>query len=102
MGNIGRAWKGHLYGNRNDREPNHYSILSVIRIVFVTKFSVFRSPSKKIAHTIATAPVTEDKAKMISSGRPSRSYDNKVQSLGAREPRQAWGEGNQSDELVTQ
>lgn len=62
----------------------------------------FRSPSKKIAHTIATAPVTEDKGKLtIASGRPPRSYDNKVQSLGAREPRQAWGEGNPSDELVS-
>jgi len=79
---------------------NYCPILYVIRILFITKFSAFRSPSKKIAHTIA-APVTEDKGKMISSGRPSRSYDNKVQSLGAREPRQAWGEGNQSDELVT-
>lgn len=62
----------------------------------------FRSPSKKIAHTIATASVTEDKGKLtIAPGRPPRSYDNKVQSLGAREPRQAWGEGNPSDELVT-
>lgn len=33
-------------------------------------------------------------------GRPPRPYDNKVQSLGAREPRRAWGEGNPSDELV--
>ncbi|TGZ47375.1 Tyrosine-protein phosphatase non-receptor type 4 [Temnothorax longispinosus] len=58
-----------------------------------------RSPSKKIAHTIATAPVTEDKGKLtIPPGRPPRSYDNKVQSLGAREPRQAWGEGNPSDD----
>lgn len=37
----------------------------------------------------------------IPPGRPPRPYDNKVQSLGAREPRQAWGEGNPSDELVT-
>ncbi|KYM84287.1 Tyrosine-protein phosphatase non-receptor type 4 [Atta colombica] len=55
-----------------------------------------RSPSKKIAHTIAT--VTDDKGKLAIPGRPSRSYDNKVQSLGAREPRQAWGEGNPSDD----
>jgi len=65
------------------------------------KFLIFRSPSKKIAHTIATAPVTDDKGKLTIPGRPPRSYDNKVQSLGAREPRQAWGEGNPSDELVT-
>ncbi|KYN16803.1 Tyrosine-protein phosphatase non-receptor type 4 [Trachymyrmex cornetzi] len=53
-----------------------------------------RSPSKKIAHTIATASVTDEKGKLAIPGRPPRSYDNKVQSLGAREPRQAWGEGN--------
>ncbi|KYN35294.1 Tyrosine-protein phosphatase non-receptor type 4 [Trachymyrmex septentrionalis] len=57
-----------------------------------------RSPSKKIAHTIATASVTDDKGKLAIPGRPPRSYDNKVQSLGAREPRQAWGEGNPSDD----
>ncbi|XP_029166806.1 tyrosine-protein phosphatase non-receptor type 4 isoform X5 [Nylanderia fulva] len=59
----------------------------------------FRSPSKKIAHAITTAAITDDKGKLtIPPGRSSRSYDNKVQSLGAREPRQAWGEGNQSDD----
>ncbi|XP_029166807.1 tyrosine-protein phosphatase non-receptor type 4 isoform X6 [Nylanderia fulva] len=58
-----------------------------------------RSPSKKIAHAITTAAITDDKGKLtIPPGRSSRSYDNKVQSLGAREPRQAWGEGNQSDD----
>ncbi|KMQ96644.1 tyrosine-protein phosphatase non-receptor type 4 [Lasius niger] len=58
-----------------------------------------RSPSKKIAHAITTAALTDDKGKLtIPPGRSSRSYDNKVQSLGAREPRQAWGEGNPSDD----
>ncbi|XP_050463927.1 tyrosine-protein phosphatase non-receptor type 4 isoform X1 [Cataglyphis hispanica] len=58
-----------------------------------------RSPSKKIAHAITTGAVTDDKGKItIPPGRSSRSYDNKVQSLGAREPRQAWGEGNPSDD----
>lgn len=53
-----------------------------------------------MVHGVTTAPIIEDKGKVIiPPGRPPRPYDNKVQSLGAREPRQAWGEGNQSDEL---
>lgn len=73
---------------------------SEAQLILHTKLLIFRSPSKKLTHTIATAPVIEDKGK-VPPGRPPRPYDNKVQSLGAREPRQAWGEGNPSDELVT-
>lgn len=52
-------------------------------------------------HGITSGPLIEEKGKLtIPPGRPPRPYDNKVQSLGAREPRQAWGEGNPSDELV--
>lgn len=48
-----------------------------------------------------SAPILEEKSKSVpTSARPSRPYDNKVQSLGSREPRLAWGEGNQSDESV--
>ncbi|XP_031778840.1 tyrosine-protein phosphatase non-receptor type 4 isoform X2 [Nasonia vitripennis] len=57
-----------------------------------------RSPSKKLIHGILPVPISEEKGKLLPPGRPTRSYDNKVQSLGAREPRQAWGEGNQSDD----
>ena len=42
--------------------------------------------------------LSDEKGKI--SNKSSRPYDNKVQSLGSREPRQAWGEGNQSDEWV--
>lgn len=62
---------------------------------------LFRSPSKRLVHGVTSAPLIEEKGKLgIPPGRPPRPYDNKVQSLGAREPRQAWGEGNPSDELV--
>ncbi|XP_076243936.1 protein tyrosine phosphatase Meg isoform X4 [Calliopsis andreniformis] len=58
-----------------------------------------RSPSKRLVHGVTTAPMIEDKGKLaMPPGRPPRPYDNKVQSLGAREPRQAWGEGNPSDD----
>uniref|UniRef100_A0A0C9QHK5 protein-tyrosine-phosphatase n=1 Tax=Fopius arisanus TaxID=64838 RepID=A0A0C9QHK5_9HYME len=57
-----------------------------------------RSPSKRLVHGVQ-APVPEEKGKVaVAPGRPPRPYDNKVQSLGSREPRQAWGEGNPSDE----
>ena len=60
-----------------------------------------RSPSKRLVHGITQAPVIEEKGKTVQPpARPPRPYDNKVQSLGAREPRQAWGEGNPSDECV--
>ncbi|XP_058809813.1 tyrosine-protein phosphatase non-receptor type 4 isoform X2 [Phymastichus coffea] len=70
-----------------------------------------RSPSKKLIHGILPLPISdekkllhailpgsEDKGKILPPSRSNRSYDNKVQSLGSREPRQAWGEGNQSDD----
>ncbi|XP_015121801.1 tyrosine-protein phosphatase non-receptor type 4 isoform X2 [Diachasma alloeum] len=57
-----------------------------------------RSPSKRLMHGVQ-APIVEEKGKIaIAPARPPRPYDNKVQSLGSREPRQAWGEGNPSDE----
>ncbi|XP_011506483.1 PREDICTED: tyrosine-protein phosphatase non-receptor type 4 isoform X2 [Ceratosolen solmsi marchali] len=57
-----------------------------------------RSPSKKLIHGILPVPMSDEKGKLLTPGRPPRTYDNKVQSLGPREPRQAWGEGNQSDD----
>ncbi|XP_078044167.1 protein tyrosine phosphatase Meg isoform X3 [Augochlora pura] len=58
-----------------------------------------RSPSKRLVHGVTSAPLIDDKGKLsVLPGRPPRPYDNKVQSLGAREPRQAWGEGNPSDD----
>lgn len=43
---------------------------------------------------------SEEKARVsLTPGRPSRSYDNKVTSLGAKEPRKAWADDSQiSDE----
>ncbi|XP_014217078.1 tyrosine-protein phosphatase non-receptor type 4 [Copidosoma floridanum] len=55
-----------------------------------------RSPSKKLIHGIL--PISDEKGKVSSSSRSARSHDNKVQSLGSREPREAWGEGNHSDD----
>ncbi|XP_049863028.1 tyrosine-protein phosphatase non-receptor type 4 isoform X2 [Schistocerca gregaria] len=53
------------------------------------------SPSKRLIRQTVPAPViAEEKSKLIPSTRPSRSYDNKVTSLGAREPRRAWGEAS--------
>ncbi|XP_015524862.1 tyrosine-protein phosphatase non-receptor type 4 isoform X3 [Neodiprion pinetum] len=58
-----------------------------------------RSPSKRLVHGVTSVPIVEDKGKLsLQPGRPVRPYDNKVQSLGSREPRQAWGEGNPSDD----
>ncbi|XP_074105987.1 protein tyrosine phosphatase Meg isoform X1 [Cotesia typhae] len=57
-----------------------------------------RSPSKRIIHGVNQVPI-EEKGKVVSApARPPRPYDNKVQSLGSREPRQAWVEGNNSDD----
>ncbi|XP_057320927.1 tyrosine-protein phosphatase non-receptor type 4 isoform X5 [Microplitis mediator] len=57
-----------------------------------------RSPSKRLVHGVNQVPI-EEKGKVVSApARPPRPYDNKVQSLGSREPRQAWVEGNPSDE----
>nr|CAD7571593.1 unnamed protein product [Timema californicum] len=50
-----------------------------------------RSPSRRLGSTVA--PPIEEKAKLVSPpARPPRPYDNKVTSLGSREPRRAWGE----------
>ena len=48
-------------------------------------------------------PPVEEKAKFVPPpARPPRPYDNKVTSLGAREPRRAWGEAaHPSDEYVS-
>ncbi|XP_023707598.1 tyrosine-protein phosphatase non-receptor type 4 isoform X2 [Cryptotermes secundus] len=51
-----------------------------------------RSPSKRLMLQTVPPPV-EEKAKYVPPpARPPRPYDNKVTSLGAREPRRAWGE----------
>ncbi|XP_034945429.1 tyrosine-protein phosphatase non-receptor type 4 isoform X1 [Chelonus insularis] len=58
-----------------------------------------RSPSKRLVHGVNQLPVVEEKGRIvIAPVKPSRPHDNKVQSLGSREPRQAWGEGNPSDD----
>ncbi|XP_008559372.1 tyrosine-protein phosphatase non-receptor type 4 isoform X2 [Microplitis demolitor] len=58
-----------------------------------------RSPSKRLVHGVNQVPIVEEKGKVVSApARPPRPYDNKVQSLGSREPRQAWVEGNPSDD----
>ncbi|XP_066588095.1 tyrosine-protein phosphatase non-receptor type 4 isoform X2 [Prorops nasuta] len=57
-----------------------------------------RSPSKRLAHGVSPSSIIEEKGKALPPGRSTRSYDNKVQSSGAREPRQAWCEGNPSDD----
>ena len=58
-----------------------------------------RSPSKRLVRQTVPPPV-EEKAKHVPPpARPPRPYDNKVTSLGAREPRRAWGEAaHPSDE----
>jgi tyrosine-protein phosphatase non-receptor type 4 len=58
-----------------------------------------RSPSKQLVKQQA-APSVEDKGKVsLAPGRPPRPYDNKVTSLGAKEPRKAWADDSQmSDE----
>ena len=71
----------------------------ILRIIGSSSFG--RSPSKRLVHGVNQGPLVEEKGKvLLPPGRPPRPYDNKVQSLGSREPRQAWGEGNPSDELV--
>lgn len=50
-----------------------------------------RSPSKNISRHVIPSPPLEEKAKLVPTpARPPRPYDNKVTSLGAREPRKAW------------
>lgn len=50
-----------------------------------------RSPSKYVIHQTVTPAKVEDKTKSLTiTSRPSRPYDNKVTSLGAKEPRKAW------------
>ncbi|XP_071446930.1 tyrosine-protein phosphatase non-receptor type 4 isoform X1 [Hetaerina americana] len=64
-----------------------------------------RSPSKRLIRQ-SMPPLSsgqtsslEEKVKLlVPPGRSSRAYDNKVTSLGAREPRKAWGEGVPSDD----
>lgn len=58
-----------------------------------------RSPSKQPTSRQTVPASAEEKARLITPARASRAYDNKVTSLGAREPRRAWGEqGQQSDD----
>ena len=72
-----------------------------IKFINIDRSVPSRSPSKRLVHGITQGPVIEEKGKLgLPPARPPRPYDNKVQSLGAREPRQAWGEGNPSDEFV--
>lgn len=50
-----------------------------------------RSPSKYLIRQAVSPSTLEDKGKSLSvPSRPSRPYDNKVTSLGAKEPRKAW------------
>lgn len=52
--------------------------------------------------TVPVPGIVDEKAKGTQPpSRPSRSYDNKVTSLGSWEPRRAWGETvHPSDEYV--
>ncbi|XP_063917600.1 tyrosine-protein phosphatase non-receptor type 4 isoform X1 [Zophobas morio] len=55
-----------------------------------------RSPSKQLIKQPGQAPSVEEKGKVLSApGRPPRPYDNKVTSLGAKEPRKAWADDSQ-------
>lgn len=51
---------------------------------------------------IQPPPILEDKGKILPApARPPRPYDNKVTSLGAKEPRKAWEDDSHiSDEYV--
>ncbi|XP_044253783.1 tyrosine-protein phosphatase non-receptor type 4 [Tribolium madens] len=52
-----------------------------------------RSPSKQLVRPV---PPVEEKGKgLLAPGRPPRPYDNKVTSLGAKEPRKAWADDSQ-------
>lgn len=52
-----------------------------------------RSPSKTLMKFNLQAPALEDKGKTLAApARPPRPYDNKVTSLGSKEPRKAWEE----------
>lgn len=52
-----------------------------------------RSPSKTLMKYDVKAPALEDKGKtLVAPARPPRPYDNKVTSLGSKEPRKAWEE----------
>ncbi|RZC27686.1 FERM C, and/or PDZ domain containing protein, partial [Asbolus verrucosus] len=55
-----------------------------------------RSPSKHLVRQPTQPPSVEDKGKVWQPpGRPPRPYDNKVTSLGAKEPRKAWADDSQ-------
>ncbi|XP_044760650.1 tyrosine-protein phosphatase non-receptor type 4 [Coccinella septempunctata] len=56
-----------------------------------------RSPSRQIVkHIISTGPSMEEKTKtFLTPNRSTRSYDNKVTSLGSKGPRKAWGAESQ-------
>ncbi|KAL3274548.1 hypothetical protein HHI36_015929 [Cryptolaemus montrouzieri] len=55
-----------------------------------------RSPSRQLIKHITPAPSLEEKGKsFMAPARPSRPYDNKVTSLGSKEPRKAWGADSQ-------
>ncbi|KAF2884556.1 hypothetical protein ILUMI_21621 [Ignelater luminosus] len=50
-----------------------------------------RSPSKYLVRQTVPPPALEEKGKQLTApSRPPRPYDNKVTSLGAKEPRKAW------------
>jgi hypothetical protein len=98
MASIELGWKGLLSGKLLRSEAQALYKLGGLEFKYIDWYAYDRSPSKKLIHGILPVPVSDEKGKLLPPGRPPRTYDNKVQSLGAREPRQAWGEGNQSDE----
>lgn len=81
------------------KKPNLESVN--VHVISVLKCCLLwsRSPSKRLVRQTVPPPV-EEKAKHVPPpARPPRPYDNKVTSLGAREPRRAWGEAaHPSDE----
>lgn len=58
-----------------------------------------RSPSRKFARQTVPTVIEEKQKLSVPPSRPIRpAYDNKVQSLGSREPRKAWEDGLPSDD----
>ncbi|KAF4521553.1 hypothetical protein B566_EDAN001273 [Ephemera danica] len=58
-----------------------------------------RSPSRKYARQTVPTVIEEKQKLSVPPSRPIRpAYDNKVQSLGSREPRKAWEDGLPSDD----
>ncbi|KAK9883579.1 hypothetical protein WA026_001755 [Henosepilachna vigintioctopunctata] len=55
-----------------------------------------RSPSRQLIKSMVSVPSVDERGKpFIAPARPPRPYDNKVTSLGSKEPRKAWGADTQ-------